>query len=260
MNLCTNAWQALPEGGGRIEVGLQACAARELPPAVAPTEAAPGPHAHIWVADNGLGMDEALRERIFDPFFTTKPVGQGTGLGLSVVHGIVRSHGGVVTVESQPGQGSVFHVWLPLVAASASAASTVVAAAPPGGQRGQGQAVLYVDDDEVMVVMVQRLLQRVGYSVSTCASAVDALACVKAADTPFAAVVSDFNMPGMSGLELARQLQVLAPGLPVLISSGYLSEDLQAQAGAAGVRALMKKENTLEELAGLLQQVLGTPS
>jgi CheY-like chemotaxis protein len=152
----------------------------------------------------------------------------------------------------------VFHVWLPL---ATTAASTAVAAAPlPGGQRGQGQAVLYVDDDEVMVVMVQRLLQRAGYSVSTCSSAAEALARVKAANPPFAAVVSDFNMPVMSGLELARQLQMLAPGLPVLISSGYLSEDLQAHAGAAGVRALMKKENTLEELAGLLQQVLGSPA
>ncbi len=259
MNLCTNAWQALPDENGLIDVGLETGLSDDARDAdnATPLALRAGPCAHLWVRDNGTGIDPALRDRIFDPFFTTKPVGQGTGLGLSVVHGIVRGHEGAITLDSAPGQGSTFHVWLPL----AQAASAAQALASPLARAGQGggQSVLYVDDDEVMVVMVQRLLQRAGWQVSVCGSASEALAMVRAAKLPFAAVVSDFNMPGMSGLELARQLQQLAPALPVVISSGYLSEDLRSQARQAGVRALMKKENTLEELASLLARVAGRP-
>jgi PAS domain S-box-containing protein len=254
MNLCTNAWQALPAGHGRIEVGLEAAAMGEAGHDLALSRL-PGRCAHVWVADNGSGMDAATRERIFHPFFTTKPVGQGTGLGLSVVHGIVQGHGGVITVDSQPGVGSTFHVWLPLASTGDTAADADAAqqaGLPPGG----GQSVLYVDDDEVMVLMVQRLLQRAGYRVTVCGDAREALALVHAAPARFDIVVTDYNMPLLSGLELAQALQKLLPRLPVVISSGYLADELQEQAHRAGVRALLKKENTLEELPTLLQQVL----
>ncbi len=269
MNLCTNAWHALPDGRGRIEVGLAALDAQAaLPGAVnlgagagvdaGGGELPPGPCAHLWVRDNGSGIDAATAERIFDPFFTTKPVGQGTGLGLSVVHGIVRGHRGSITVQSSPGQGSCFHVLLPLVQAAAALAGQAHAAAAPAAP-GAGQQVLYVDDDEVMGVMVQRLLQRAGYAVTLCTAPDAALALVRAEPDAFDAVVSDFNMPGMSGAQLAAQLLQLRPALPVIISSGFITDDLRKQAVLLGVRALLKKEQTLEGLVDLVQQVLAQP-
>jgi PAS domain S-box-containing protein len=259
MNLCTNAWQAMPEGRGRIVVGLAAAAApevgRRLPPGVCDGSAC----VHLWVRDDGSGMDAATRERIFDPFFTTKPVGQGTGLGLPVVHGIVQAHGGAIVVDSAPGAGSTFHVYLPRLLQAAAAGGTTEPVAP--APAGAGQRVLYVDDDEVMVLMVQRLLQRAGYAVTACTGALQALRLLAADPRRFDVVVSDYNMPDLSGLDLAQEVHRLRPELPVIISSGFLPDELRAQALGLGVRALLKKENTLEELAGLLQQVLsGAPA
>ncbi|MCW5613177.1 MAG: PAS domain S-box protein [Rubrivivax sp.] len=258
MNLCTNAWQAMPEGRGRIVVGVEAVATaaveRRLPPGVCAGTTC----VHLWVRDDGSGMDAATRERIFDPFFTTKPVGQGTGLGLPVVHGIVQAHGGAIAVDSAPGAGSTFHVFLPRLQQAATGDGGLPASLPAAA--GAGQRVLYVDDDEVMVLMVQRLLQRAGYSVTACTGALQAQRLLAAGAPRFDVVVSDYNMPDMSGLELAQELRRLHPALPVIISSGFLSDELREQAAAAGVRALLKKENTLEELAGLLQQVLAGAS
>ena len=164
MNLGTNAWHALPDAAGCIEIGLEetvfADNGSSRPPGLYP-----GPHAHLWVCDNGSGMSDETRQRIFEPFFTTKPVGQGTGLGLSVARGIVETHGGAITVTTAPGRGSTFDLYLPLVdAASAPEPLETNGTQPP---RGSGQHVLYVDDDEVMALMVQGLLQRLGYR-ATC--------------------------------------------------------------------------------------------
>ena len=253
MNLCTNAWHALPLYGGRIEVGAASLVPdealrRQLPPL--PT----GQCVHLWVSDNGSGMDEATRQRIFDPFFTTKPVGQGTGLGLPVVHGIVRAHGGVITVESHPGQGTTFHLYFPEPDAGTAFAGGAAAAAAPAP--GAGQQVLYVDDDDVMTVMVERLLARAGFRVTACTDPVAALAMLRERPQRFDAVVTDFNMPERSGIEVAREALRLRPGLPVVISSGYLNDALREQAAQAGVRALMRKENTIDELVELLQKLL----
>jgi len=253
MNLCTNAWHAVPAQGGRIEVGLDAVPAdgpqRELLP-----DLPPGPQAHLWVSDNGHGMDGTTRERIFEPFFTTKPVGQGTGLGLPVVHGIVRSHGGRIAVDSAPGQGSTFHLYLPWVEAQGAAAAAVEITQPL--PIGGGQHVLYIDDDEVLVLMVERLLQRAGFRVTTESDPQSALAQLRTQPQAFDVVVTDFNMPELSGLEVARAVAALRPDLPVVVSSGYLSEEVRRQAQAAGVRGLLNKEQTLEELPGLLKSLL----
>ena len=257
MNLCTNAWHALHQGRGRIEVGLARLgpdAALGLGLAERPT----GDSAHLWVADDGIGMDAATRERLFDPFFTTKPVGQGTGLGLSVVHGIVRSHRGQLAVHSTPGQGSTFHVLLPLVQHDGQPAGEVVAF-ERGENAGQGRHVLVVDDDEVVAITAQALLQRAGWLVTLCPNAPLALERLRQpADLlgPFDIVVSDHNMPEMSGLEFAAIVAREHPALPVVISSGYITDELRRQAGTLGVRALLPKEHTLERLPALLHQVL----
>jgi PAS domain S-box-containing protein len=253
INLCTNAWHALPERGGRIEVGFERVALDDALRERLPELSAPA-YVHLWVRDNGSGMDQATRERIFDPFFTTKPVGRGTGLGLSVAHGIVRAHEGSITLDTAPGQGTVFHLYLPSPASGEAALD--VSPAPVAVHPGDGQHVLYIDDDEVMRVMVERLLQRAGFRVSTAADAAAGLAALRASPQAFDAVVTDYNMPEQSGIEVARAIALLRPGLPVLISTGYVSDELREQARIAGVRGLLKKENTLEELAALLRELL----
>jgi CheY-like chemotaxis protein len=258
MNLCTNAWHALPEGRGRIEVG---CATLQdnSPLRRRAFDLQSGPCAHLWVSDDGTGMDRATLDRIFDPFFTTKPVGQGTGLGLSVVHGIVRAHQGAVVVDSAPAEGSTFHLLLPLVPEPQAVSAGPAQAASPGAPGRASRRVLYVDDDEVMLLMVERLLEREGYCVLTSSDAVQALAGLHDGTLVCELVISDFNMPELSGIELAQQLQAQPrlQGLPVIITSGFVTEELREQAASLGVRALLKKERTLEELAGLVRQVLG---
>ena len=258
MNLCTNAWHALPAGRGRIDVGLavedavsaaQADAASTWPAALLE-----GPRAHLWIADNGSGMDETTRARVFEPFFTTKQVGHGTGLGLAVVHGIVSVHGGAIHVESAPGVGSRFDLWFPLQDAPEEAVESQHGAldAPPGA----GQHVLCVDDDPAMVLMVDGLLRRAGYKVTTFEQPAAALARVRADPGAFDIVVTDFNMPEMNGMELATALARELPRLPVIITSGFISDEMRQQAGELRIGALLQKEYTLERLAGLVHAVL----
>ncbi len=241
LNLCTNAWQALPAQQGQVLISLDR------------VEGA-APSARLRVQDNGVGMDAATRARVFEPFFTTKPVGQGTGLGLAVVHGIVSASGGTIRVESQPGAGATFEVLLPL--APAESAAEVGDEAVPALARGNGEQVLYVDDDEVVSLTVSALLQRAGYGVTCVTSAQQALDLVRAEHGRFQLVASDYNMPEMSGVALARALAAVAPGLPVVILSGYVTDDLQQQARAAGVRAVLFKEHALERLGGIVHALL----
>ena len=258
MNLCTNAWHALPAGRGRIDVGLaveDAVSAAQADAASAwPAALLEGPRAHLWIADNGSGMDETTLARVFEPFFTTKQVGQGTGLGLAVVHGIVSVHGGAIHVESAPGVGSRFELWFPLQDAPEEAVESQHGAldAPPGA----GQHVLCVDDDPAMVLMVDGLLRRAGYKVTTFEQPAAALARVRADPGAFDIVVTDFNMPEMNGMELASAIALAAPHLPIIITSGFISDEMRQQAGELRIGALLQKEYTLERLAGLVHAVL----
>jgi PAS domain S-box-containing protein len=252
MNLCTNAWHALNGHAGRITIGLDrvvldAEGAQRLP------GMQPGACAHLWVSDNGCGMDEATLARVFEPFFTTKAVGQGTGLGLSVVHGIIATHGGAITAASAPGQGSRFDLYLPLQAAPAVASTTPTL--PSDASGGTGQHVAYIDDDPVMLLMVQGLLQRAGYRVSCFEDPREALARLGALADDVDAVVTDYNMPALSGLDIARELARMRPHLPVVLTSGFFSDEVFAAAAQAGVR-LLQKEYTLEQLVGVVQRAL----
>jgi len=253
MNLCTNAWHSLGGKPGRVAVTLAAVeldgtAARHLGAGLAP-----GAYARIAVEDNGRGMDAQTRARIFEPFFTTKPVGEGTGLGLAVAHGIVAAHGGVIRVQTAPAQGSTFEIYLPRSAEMLPGDRSPPLATAP---RGHGERVLYIDDDEVMVVMVERLLERLGYRVTCLHDPGRAIEYVRTSPRDVDIVVSDLNMPELSGLDVARALQAIRPGLPVVISSGNLPDQLQNEAREAGVRALVHKQYTLEELGGVIHWVL----
>jgi CheY-like chemotaxis protein len=202
-------------------------------------------------------MDDATRKRIFEPFFTTKQVGQGTGLGLAVVHGIVSVHGGVIRVDSTPGVGSRFDIWFPLQEAASTADEEPPPAVPtPPAPRGRGQRVLCVDDDPAMVLMMDGLLRRAGYQVTAFEHPLEALAAVQAEPGGFDVVVTDFNMPEMDGMELAQALAEVAPRLPVIITSGFISDEMRQRAQALGIDALLQKEYTLERLAVLVDSML----
>jgi signal transduction histidine kinase/ActR/RegA family two-component response regulator len=257
LNLCTNAWHALYERFGRIEVGLDeieldAAAVRDLP------DLKPGAHVRLRVSDNGRGMDAATKERIFEPFFTTKPVGQGTGLGLAAVHGIVKTHHGAIAVETAPGKGTTFWVYLPVAAAAAAEAGATPAATE--SLRGNGQRVLYLDDDESLVFLVMRMLNRLGYRTSGYQDARLALDAVRADPLGFDLVVTDFNMPGLSGLDVALELSRIRPNLPVVITSGYITDAMRADALRSGVRQVVDKPNTVDELCAAVHRILTAPA
>lgn len=215
MNLCINARDAMPAGGritlqlaGEVVTEAQAAKLRELKP---------GPHAVITVTDNGSGMEPAVLERIFDPFFTTKEVGKGTGLGLAAVRGIIKGHDGTITVDSQPGRGSVFKIYLPAVTGRGAPASP---AAHPPKERGAGQTILLVDDDDGVRNVLSTVLTASGYCVLKAASATEALRLFQARQAEIHAVLTDVMMADGDGFTVVANLRKLAPTLPILIMSG----------------------------------------
>ena len=254
INLCTNAWQALSGSSGRITVWISAAQVFAEKGSTGTVALPPGNYVHLSVSDNGNGMDAVTQARIFEPFFSTKASGSGTGLGLSVVHGIVASHHGHIAVRSRPGDGTTFDLHFPLTHNLQADASPP--AALDGAVCGQGQRVLYIDDDEVMLIMVGRLLERLGYHATCLSDPAAAIAAVQARRGAFAAVVTDFNMPLLTGLDVARALREADPALPVAISSGFISDAMRAAAAEVGVFDLMRKEHTLEELGALLGRLL----
>ena len=245
LNLYGNALQAVQDQGrpGVIEIRLHAYEHRQ---GEAHGDLRPGRYACLSVRDNGAGMDEATRARIFEPFFTTKPRGKGTGLGLSVVHGIVQAHQASIEVKSAPREGSEFRIYFPAVAAPVPDAMAPAPDTTP--VHGNGKHILYLDDEDAIIFLMTRLLERQGYRVSGYTDPRDALAAARARPDQFDLVVTDYNMPGMSGLDVACALKEIRADLPVVLASGYITEELRAKAPAAGVRELIYKPNTVEDL------------
>ncbi len=246
INLATNALQAMPTGLGRIEIRLEAvnldqAMAASIPALGTLHEKHPGLTALICMSDTGSGIDPANLKRIFEPFFTTKPVNEGTGLGLAVVHGIVQTHEGVITVRSQLGNGTTFDVYLPAAATPADRTESNGRAMGNGGERASGRRILYLDDEGLQVTVLRRLLGRRGISVDGHGVAEEALSALKAEPSSFSLVLSDYNMPGMSGLEFAREVRAIRADLPVVVASGFIDETLQAQAKQAGIREIICK-------------------
>lgn len=257
MNLCTNAWQAMGGRSGDITVALREVAV-DAALALQLGGVESGAFACLSVADNGPGMDEPTLRRIFEPFFTTKAPGAGTGLGLAVVHGIVKAHQGAIAVHSVPGEGSRFDVYLPL-AASADAPAGAPIPAPaigPTPPAPDGRHVVYVDDYEALVFLVARLLRKQGYRVSTFTSGEDALAWLRASGDAVDLWVTDQNMPGLSGVELAREVRGLRPAQRLAIISGHVNEQLIAEARGAGVTEVLAKQDSMEALGEAIRQLL----
>ena len=255
MNLCTNAWQALDGRSGEVTVALRSVAL-DAGSALQAGGLPVGLYACLSVAVNGPGMDNETQRRVFEPFFTTKAPGAGTGLGLAVVHGIVRTHNGAITLNSQPGEGARFDVYLPLAGAAAAPAATMAPAAAGAANPGNGHHIVYVDDYEAMVFLVGRLLRKQGYRVSTFTSGESALAWLRGHPDPIDLLVTDQNMPGMSGVDLCRETLRERPGLRVAIVSGHVNEQLLAEASAAGVHEVMTKQDSMDALGDAIRKLL----
>jgi PAS domain S-box-containing protein len=249
MNLCTNAWQAVDGPLGRVTVALSAVRVTDAPGLAG---LRPGLYACLAVADNGRGIEPAIVERIFDPFFTTKDPGEGTGLGLSVVDGIVKGHDGAIAVETMPGQGATFRLYFPAVEAEVIPHPVEPRIQPKGG----GQRVMYLDDEAPLVQLASRLLGRVGYEVIGFTRPAEALAAFAANPRGFDVVVSDMNMPTATGLSVAAEILRQRPDTPIALISGLVTDELAERAEALGVRAVIYKPNLSKELAPLIGKLL----
>ncbi|MGH8177770.1 MAG: hybrid sensor histidine kinase/response regulator, partial [Steroidobacter sp.] len=248
VNLVTNAAYAIADGphrqDGLIRIELDHCEidADRPPPG---QHLSGGPYVRLTVSDNGAGMEQSTLARIFDPFFTTKPAGQGTGLGMSVVHGIVRNHDGAITVQSQPNEGTSVQIYLPAAIEKILAPSSEHFNRPLGREK----RILYLDDEEPLVSLAVRFLQKRGHSVTGFVNPVEALHAFKAQPQAFDIVVTDMSMPGMSGLEVAKAMLKVRPDIVIVMMSGYVRPEDRGSALALGVKELMLKPSTIEELA-----------
>ena len=249
-NLVTNALQAVT-GEGEVRVRALAVEVTE-PRDCTVGRLQRGRYACVEVNDTGTGMSAEQVERIFEPFFTTKPVGSGTGLGLSLVHGIVLDHSAALEVTSRPGAGTTFSVYLPLIEGEEPMQEPPPRAVP----RGNGETLLVVDDEESLVLLAEEVLASLGYEPVGCVGAQQALRVFQAAPQRFDAVLTDAIMPGMSGLELLAELRRTRPELPVVLVSGYGGPDLNAAATAAGAHAVLAKPLGAADLAQCLAQLL----
>ena len=256
INLCTNAIHAMGSQKGTITVELGYSLPAETQGIVERRSGARGRHVRLAVHDTGSGIDPETLQRVFEPFFTTKPVGQGTGLGLAVVHGIMRTHHGTVDVRSAPNSGSVFTLYFPI----SDMPVAPVAAAPPKRAliQGEGKHVMYVDDDEALVFLVERVLKRRGFRVSTFTDPRVASATLRQRPMDFDLLVTDYNMPGYSGVDLLREARQIRPDLPVALASGYITPEIEKSALEEGARALIHKPNDVDELCETVQRLLQT--
>ncbi len=250
MNLCTNASYAMREKGGILEVRLCEVDFSRFDIA-RPADLNPGSYVRLSVGDTGPGMEQAVLERIFDPYFTTKGPGEGTGLGLAVVHGVVRSHGGAITACSQPGKGTEFHVYLPRMESKAAAEETESLPLPGGGE-----TILFVDDEMMLAYVGTKILKSLGYEVVTRMGSIEALDVFRAQPHKFDLVITDMTMPEMSGLELAEEFLRIRPGMPIILCTGFSAVATPEKVKAAGIRGLLMKPLTMNEVAKKVREVL----
>jgi len=255
MNLCTNAVHAIGQQGGIMEVEVQNT---EIYPAEKDEliDLEIGSYVEISVKDSGCGMSPTVMKRIFDPYFTTKEKGVGTGLGLAVVHGIVKKSGGAIKAESEPGKGSAFHIYLPKVTLSAPYQSN-----PPELVRGGSERILFVDDEIMLVDIGQKMLERLGYKVISRTSSIRALELFRIKPNDFDLVITDQTMPNMTGDRLAKELMNIRPDIPVVICTGYSQAIDPERAKKRGIKEFVMKPILVNDIAAAIRKVLdGEPT
>lgn len=250
VNLCSNSFHAMRESGGVLEVTAACIETEAWTPAEHP-ELGPGAYLKLTVSDSGHGMTREVLERIFDPYFTTKKSGEGTGLGLSVVQGIIRSHGGVIDVSSVPGEGTAFHIYLPAVSAGTEEEDLAVDPLPTGTER-----ILFIDDEEALVLAGQRILEHLGYEVVTCTSGREAFERFRAEPHGFDLMISDQTMPQTTGLDLASKVLRIRPEMPIILYTGFSSGATEEKAKELGIREFILKPITTRKMAEAVRSVL----
>jgi PAS domain S-box-containing protein len=252
MNLCTNAYHAMSEKGGVLDVSLTDIDL-DAEFTTKHLNTYPGPYLRLTVSDTGQGIEEKALDRIFEPYFTTKGQNGGTGMGLAVVHGIVKSHGGIITVYSKPGKGSTFNVFLPRIEhAEADKETDVRLGKIPTGN----EHILFIDDEPAIVDIGKGMLEHLGYTVEVRTSPIEALAAFKALSGKFDLIISDMTMPKMTGDELAKELMTIRPDIPIILCTGFSEHINEEQAKAIGIRKLIMKPFIMREMAEAIRQVL----
>ena len=251
MNLCTNAGQAMAEQGGLLSVILRDVEVDQEFAASHPGLEA-GTYVIMELADTGPGIPQSMMDRIFEPYFTTKAAGQGTGLGLSVVHGIVKNHNGIILVESPPKGGTVFSVYLPIMDHPAvRSEEPALLESPKGSER-----ILFVDDEPALIDVGQQMLEHMGYNVLTRNDSRKALEEVEARPGDFDLVITDHNMPHLTGVDLARKIKKVNAGIPIILFSGYAETITMEEAEEIGINAVLLKPVSFNELAAEIRGVL----
>jgi CheY-like chemotaxis protein len=250
MNLCTNAAQAMHPDGGRLQIQLVQEVLDEHDVATQPG-IEPGPFARISVEDTGKGIAPEHIDKIFNPYFTTKMTGEGTGLGLAMVHGIVQSYRGFIKVGSTPGQGARFDVYIPTFESEQLHESPEEMDLPTGHEH-----ILVVDDEEVLVEVINGMLSFMGYRVTTASGSNEAL--VKFAATPaaFDLVLTDMTMPDLTGIQLSKRLREIRPDIPIVLCTGYSHQVINRHPEELGLKAIVMKPVQTSELARTIRMVL----
>ncbi|HVY69774.1 MAG TPA: response regulator [Verrucomicrobiae bacterium] len=258
VNLGTNGCHAMENRPGTLGIQLEPATVDAAFAARHP-KLAPGEYLRLTVSDEGEGMDAETIRKIFDPFFTTKAPGRGTGLGLAITQSTVIEHCGVILVESTLGAGSVFSVYLPALPATSSTTSEPARPRAPEAPKGTGEKILLVDDDPALGTAMKKILEKLGYQVTATNDPFDALKRLESTPTPCQLLLTDLNMPGMSGLELIRQLRQTNTSLPIILLSGYITEDQRASILEDPAAQVLQKPATQAELTQAIRQAL-TPA
>lgn len=250
INLCTNAAHAMKEKGGIMEVNLKAVTLDDVSVRLY-AGLSPGPYMELMVRDTGRGIDPEILDRVYDPYFTTKDIGEGSGMGLAVVHGIVKNHGGAITVYSEPGKGTVFKILFPEIEAQPVSEKQRSEEAPRGKEN-----ILFVDDEPALVEIGEQILQHLGYAVTSKINPVDALELFKSDPYRFDLVITDMTMPQMTGKALVRELIGVRPDIPIILTSGYSDQIDDEKAREEGIRAYVMKPLNIAQLSNIIRSVL----
>ena len=250
VNLCTNAAHSMRRSRGILKISLKGIETGDTHSLQHP-ELSPGSYVCLAVNDTGEGMDRETRERIFEPFFTTKGPGEGTGIGLSVVHGIVKSHGGKLFVQSDLGKGSLFEIFFPRIDGKEDSPERIVEVPPSDNEQ-----ILLVDDEELVVAVVSEMLRTLGYKVFSVQRSSEALELFQTQSDRFHLIITDLTMPGMNGMELAAGALQVRPDIPIILSTGFSDDTIREEAATIGIRKILSKPFVLQELASSVQDAL----
>jgi signal transduction histidine kinase/CheY-like chemotaxis protein len=251
MNLCTNAAHAMREKGGILEIALREI---DLDPDILDVkDLAPGRYQQLSISDTGHGITPGIKDRIFEPYFTTKKTGEGTGMGLAMVYGIVKGHSGEITVYSEPGKGTTVHVYLAVLEKSEVTEGEIDHTEPV---IGGSERILFVDDEVHLAEVGKQMLEKLGYRVTSRTSSTEALEDFRGNPSHYDLVITDQTMPGITGVQLAEELKQIKPGIPVILSTGFSEKISESNYKSRGIDAFVMKPTMKKEIARVIRRVL----